>query len=633
MKTNNEIELMNVKTLVTEGKYLIPIYQRNYAWGESEVVQLIQDILDYSDKDQDYYIGTLIVYERDVNGTTIFETIDGQQRLTTLSIIMSVIKHEFNEIDTSWYHNVNVGFKSRDFSTNALKRLFDSGLLSASTDERASSINQAYKDALRKLRTISQDKLEKFFEYLLNRVRILRVGVPQDTDLNHYFEIMNTRGEQLEKHEILKSDLISVLSKESDGEQLKLTFNMIWEACSNMEQYIQYGFNPSQRGSIFGNSWDTISCKDFDQIVLLLSKDSKNVIDNENVLSLEKIIQLPIGQMEQKSDTDTPDRFNSIINFPNFLLHVLKIQEQSGSTNIALDDKRLLEAFEPYIKNVNTEERVNFVKNFGFNLLKCKFLFDSYIIKRDNNKEHWNLLKLNNHNNNASYINTFGSDEDENINKDIVMLLAMFHVSFPTLIYKNWFNAVLRYVYQKNDAKITVSEYKIFLENLAKAFVFDRFLAINPIEYDDIIYTNACISKNDDIEESKLDRGTNVENFVFNYLDYLLWNKNKTEYRTFEFIFRSSVEHYYPQHPIEGNISLAQEVLDKFGNLCLISSSINSKLSNYMPAAKKDHYNRNPIIESIKQRLMMKYDTWGEIEINKHGKEMKNIILDKDLSK
>ena len=47
----------------------------------------------------------------------------------------------------------------------------------------------------------------------LKKVRLLRVEVPHDTDLNHYFEIMNSRGEQLEKHEIIKAHCMSVLQK------------------------------------------------------------------------------------------------------------------------------------------------------------------------------------------------------------------------------------------------------------------------------------------------------------------------------------------------------------------------------------------------------------------------------------
>ena len=67
--------------------YKIPIYQRNYAWEREEICNLIEDIKDSMKKEKSvYYIGTLVTYQRDEN---IFEVIDGQQRLTTIYIILN----------------------------------------------------------------------------------------------------------------------------------------------------------------------------------------------------------------------------------------------------------------------------------------------------------------------------------------------------------------------------------------------------------------------------------------------------------------------------------------------------------------------------------------------------------------
>ena len=193
---------------------------------------------------------------------------------------------------------------------------------------------------------------------------------------------------------------------------------------------------------------------------------------------------------------------------------------------------------------------------------------------------------------------------------------------------------------------------------MARAFLRDRFLANSPLDYFQIIYKNACEIVNDDNDKlniNALNQGTAVENFIFNYLDYLLWqnfrlsksafdvigdnNKLKSDSRIalFEFTFRSSVEHYYPQNPIEGeNFKISRENLDSFGNLCLISNSKNSKLSNYMPLAKKEHYEQSDKIDSIKQRIMMAYSEWDEggvmdknkiNEIQNHYEKMKKVLL------
>ncbi len=181
-------------------------------------------------------------------------------------------------------------------------------------------------------------------------------------------------------------------------------------------------------------------------------------------------------------------------------------------------------------------------------------------------------------------------------------------------------------------------------------------MANAPKDYFEIIYTNNSIQKNtlNDIDTNKLNQGTAVENFIFNYLDYLLWQNYRTknkEYfkikkeetisdnriKDFEYTFRSSVEHYYPQNPIDSNMKLEGEDekwLDNFGNLCLISGRKNSRLNNFMPTAKKDYYTGSPTIDSIKQRIMMEYEQWDTNgtnnynEIEEHNKKMIEILTE-----
>ena len=96
---NKYLKELSIKKLIKSGNYIVPIYQRNYAWSEKEITQLIDDINDYCKENKDkkeneknnYYIGTLVVYKKD----NINEIIDGQQRLTSLYILISVLKNNF----------------------------------------------------------------------------------------------------------------------------------------------------------------------------------------------------------------------------------------------------------------------------------------------------------------------------------------------------------------------------------------------------------------------------------------------------------------------------------------------------------------------------------------------------------
>ncbi|BFQ92942.1 DUF262 domain-containing protein [Gallibacterium anatis] len=216
---NNQVKTLTVSELCNGDNYIIPIYQRNYAWGRDEIELLIEDILEaqVKNKGNNYYIGSLVVAKRKDS----YEVIDGQQRLTTLKLLLSY----FNQSP-----NINLTFEHRDESNQSLNNL--------GNNEYGNSIEIGYKfilDIFSK-KIVKENKVndlnEEFSRFLLDKVVILRTEVPEDTDLNHYFEIMNNRGEQLEKHEVLKARLMEKLPNDD-----KKLFALIWDASSDMSVY------------------------------------------------------------------------------------------------------------------------------------------------------------------------------------------------------------------------------------------------------------------------------------------------------------------------------------------------------------------------------------------------------------
>ncbi len=639
-------------------RYIIPMYQRNYAWEEGEITQLIEDVLDYlKDNNERYYhIGSLVVFKRTHTGE--FEVIDGQQRLTTLSLLIAYLRKERSVADLLEHHkSPKIDFECRENSRQTLNALFDRGhhddvisLKGVAVTNHA--ILNGYKIIHKVLnKTLMERKVElkEFVQYLLNFVQILRIDVPEDTDLNHYFEVMNSRGEQLEKHEVLKAKLLGELEKIADPDDRKQSqhaLHLVWEACSNMEKYVQSGFTPEKRFILFGQDWEQLPVTNFDELRVALQSDvsaktnTSETKKAETKLSIEQLIESPVGESIASNEEDDFERFNSVINFPNFLLHVLRVMLEK---DVPLDDKRLLDSFDEYlIKSVTKEETINNVKNFVYVLFRCKYLFDRFVIKREfvKGKDGWSLkrYKKNIKENKAYYVNTFGKEDEFNDinNRQILMLLSAFHVSTPTMVYKHWLNGSLYWLYQQASNDFSAIDYLSYLNSLAKSFVFDRFLSneIENAEYFNLIYQNngqclTCQLPADDMLHSKLSYGNVANNLVFNYLDYLLWQNKRSEdnrINNFEFTFRSSVEHYYPQHPMQGYTSWSDSDLNSFGNLCLISHSKNSRLSNLMPKAKQDYYKINSI-DSIKQYLMMKPLEWTVEEMKMHHVEMINILF------
>lgn len=651
---SNDISQHSVRNLLSgEVNYLIPMYQRNYAWGEGEITQLIQDVLDEmlngsSENSKPYYIGSLVVFKKNnASEYPVYEVIDGQQRLTTLYLLACYFRNQERDADKNefWFSRSEcLSFESRPNSSNTLKAVFNNQISNAEDLPENFNVDilNGYKLVQELVPKLCQDagnvKQSDLAQYLFENVQIMRVQVPEDTDLNHYFEIMNNRGEQLEKHEVLKSRLMSKLDK-ADYPVL----HKVWEACANMERYVQMAFIPSHRDEIFGaENWGEFRVKNYDELQEVFA-DVKTNSDGHNALKINEIIQSSATseayKLENQSNKEEiTERFNTVINFPNFLLQVLRV---TSGEDIPLDDKRLINVFDDYlIKKEDAEARV---KSFIYDLLKCKFLFDQYIIKREftATDDRWSLkrLKWQSSNKSNDYVNTFGDEDQEGgDNRRVLMLLAALHISTPTMVYKHWLNGALRYLFTTYNENYGVNYwgYIQHLESMTRSFVFNRFLAKNDgLDYYTIIYNNNSVVQKTDIDESKTNFGKIENNLLFNYLDYLLWLRYREEgdVRNYDFTFRSSVEHFYPQNPVQGFEKLPEADLNSFGNLCLISHSKNSRLSNLSPVAKRDHY-KNGDIDSIKQWLMMKKvdetKKWFRDEIAEHEKEMLAVLLSGD---
>lgn len=663
MKITNEIVPFTLDEIFLSGEYSIPIYQRNYAWKEGQIIQLINDVNDFAiaEKKQNYYIGTLVVYKRkrEEDSKFYYETIDGQQRLTTLNILYAVLKNVFQlEEKIPNFKKTILEFENRITSSNALELAYKGNFDSFSKYNTA--IEDAYKIIEKELKSLfkiennlANESLLNFVTYLNESVVILRVEVPKETDLNHYFEIMNNRGEQLEKHEVLKSQLISYLENIDDLEEkesAKILFSTIWDGCSQMERYIQYAFDKKYRSFIFGNTWNEFLIKDFDDLMKKIKIDktlnsetdtSLNIKNDVSILSIVR--DAKYANIVVDNTGETPERFNSVINFQNFLLHCLLVLK--ADNDFKLDDKKLISNFD-FLKKQSVDKQIQFVKEYIFCVLKMKFLLDNYVIKREfiNNSERWSLKKLHFYNDKSqSYIGTFGTDENEGDNRILIWLLSMFHTVAPNMMYKHWLNASLKFLYANySESGIDSRTYIAYLENFAKQLVYNRFLVDNQMDYFDIIYntdlTNSIVESN--INWSKLKYSMVENNLVFNYIDYLLiqsvLNDQLSDIKgikafvsKFEFTFRSSVEHYYPQNPKDGFDKLDEMQLHSIGNLTLISHSKNSAMNNYMPKAKKEHYKDGTIADSVKQYIMFnKYPdaSWGKNEIETHEIEIVELL-------
>lgn len=619
----------------TEAEYVIPLYQRAYAWEDKQLTQLVEDINDVAD-DADYYIGALIVSKQGNR----YEVVDGQQRLTSLYLLLNCLDCDVKNTLT---------FACRDKSNYTLKNIKDllhENRSKLDMERVESSIQRGYKILSEELKKPDYDKDDLLRK--LERVVIYRIEVPENTDLNRYFEIMNTRGEQLEQHDILKATLMSYLPDDQD----KAVFAKIWDACSDMTGYVQMHFiskGNAVRESLFGGGWNNMPPADWEEYRAGMKATS---LEGTNHRIMDIIdINFDGATDEGFLDDDVRVRFESVIEFPYFLLHVLKvligikgIRHEDGSSAIIaelLDDKKLVDSFSKVVRYGITDDyrisddKARFSRDFIVCLLRTRYLFDKFIVKREYANEssegEWSLKSLYvsgqqskkkpyYRNSRFTRLKEWESTNDWRT-KTNIMLQSALRVSYTSPKVMHWITQLLLWM-SSDDYLHTekspddMAKYSEAIESIAKKAVKDNFFDV-------------C--KNDVYA-----MGVNTPHIVFNYLDYLLWNSNRKKYDNFVFEFRNSVEHWYPQNPSEGTFEQWKDGVDQFGNLCIIQRNVNSKFSNMSPEAKRSTFRDMIVKGSLKLRIMSDMTEkngdkpaslyWKETAYKQHEKKMIDIL-------
>lgn len=616
---------LSVNRLLNEDTYAIPLYQRNFAWTYDEIEQLLNDVADAFQENRDnyynnYYIGTLVVN----NENDIFKIIDGQQRTTALNLIALALKHEFG---FDRLKAVNLTFPARKKSNENIQKLFTKQEISEGDENELTRGYGHAKDALKKVLEERQLDPQSFVDYLFENVIIFRSILPEDLDLNLYFERFNSRGEQLEAHEILKAQM---MSKFGEDQEMAQKFARIWEACAEFDKPVASQFKMrrkraddfQERERIFGWHFTNYSFHNIYNDIDFHQNERRKLSDILGKKITEKNIEV---------DKDFGD-YTTVIDFPTFLLHVLAIAEGKKTDEIQLDDKKLLALFD--IKNKDK----TWVIEFSEFLLRIKHIFDNYIVRNSNtdssgrNKDEWFLQKGTyyeyqpNGKAKEHYIveerftkNTFSDSE---INQNIILLQSMFAVTFTANRDSRWLYEILQFLFNRieelNQAEFAGS-FKNFLEKMAVRYAEERLFT----------------------EDKSIKTYGEIPVYAFNFVDYVLW-KNREElkkdydikFEDFKFAYRRSIEHWFPQHPNSDEIveKMDDKFLHSFGNLCIITDSQNSKFGNLVPSAKYKQWEGIFNRQSLKLQMMadvtVKNDKWSIREIQFMEKEVERYVHD-----
>lgn len=240
--------------------YRIPDYQRPYSWEDEQIEKLWEDLYSAMELgDESYFLGPMILIR---TNDGYFEVVDGQQRLTTLTILFCVLRDlygsDLEKIDKELASSIQDAVKSLVKGKPRLKLItqshhqinfeqeilngvkFPIAKLTKKQREEEKYLNSAliFKEKFESLKNRGIEEVKKFAEYILKKAEMITITCSQQTYAIKLFQVLNTRGLDLSSADLIKSHLYSYLNNETDKNAFTSTWNGIDDLSNQMEETI-----------------------------------------------------------------------------------------------------------------------------------------------------------------------------------------------------------------------------------------------------------------------------------------------------------------------------------------------------------------------------------------------------------
>lgn len=236
------------KIFSSDFDYVIPSYQRPYAWTEVQAGELFADLYDFFSKEEDetYFLGSIVLIKEE--GKPLSEVIDGQQRLTTLTILLASLTAQFTgELRTDFESylrepgRASQGLKSKprlalrerdkQFFADYVQGLKLSELIALDPtrldNESQRNIRRNAEVLVQRLQSTFMGDTEQlcaFGAFIVQRCFLVAVSTPSEQSAFRVFSVLNSRGLDLLPTDIIKSDVIGKVKPE-----LRDDYNETWE--------------------------------------------------------------------------------------------------------------------------------------------------------------------------------------------------------------------------------------------------------------------------------------------------------------------------------------------------------------------------------------------------------------------
>lgn len=396
---------ITIKDLFSVGrKYTIPRYQREYSWEQIHLKDFLNDIVNNIDfvegKTSNYFFGTVILVGDMVQHKSPLQIVDGQQRLTTFTIFLSVLsdlakenekisnniwKYVIGEDDNGDEYKILENLTASPYFDEKIQSREQLGIVPGEFYDGSEEfrIAKAYEFFMQELTTIitresSEKNIEKievikFLRDQLINSEMIYICSPTEEDVNVIFENINSKGQKLLALDLIKNQIFSVEDVQVPLDQAKV----LWGQIKNNVNKVSIGidtfyrhfwissYSQSKKDDLYKKFLTTIKQDEYFNFLKKLRDSSKNYMFLiEPQFEMFEGHSISMGDFEEIKDF--LNNINKVFNITQARIFLLALYEQYMLGNMKFKQlKKSIQFIEEfhYIHNGVCKERNNKLEN------------------------------------------------------------------------------------------------------------------------------------------------------------------------------------------------------------------------------------------------------------------------------
>lgn len=294
----------------------VPNYQRQYSWGENQWSDIWNDLINLKEGG-DHFLGSIVVISSayDPTKTNTLQLVDGQQRLTTIAVLLCCVRERYSElgdeesaeiIDNKFLWEAGFDDTKPRIKLGDLDQDDFLEILNGSPEKitRNTQLKNAYSYFYEKIDGMTKSRIDEIRELLLNKMSIVMIRSRSESSAFRLFETLNDRGMDLSAIDLMKNHLLRVAHEDSstsvneikeEWEQVVLNVRGLSEPIRFFRHYIMSTPTPKIEGRVTESGvYDT-----FKNIISDITKSSStNLEEYVNDMQIQSQTYMNIADAE-----------------------------------------------------------------------------------------------------------------------------------------------------------------------------------------------------------------------------------------------------------------------------------------------------------------------------------------------